>query len=69
MTSFPIPADFKAPANVKDGEEFDSVATFKMDKGQLVLIAIAGSELEAAPAPEEDSEADFMGTMKKRMTE
>jgi hypothetical protein len=78
MTSFPAPSDFKIPADAKEGEEFDSVATFKMSGGQLTLVAIAGSEIEdaeemkAEPANAEAMEAegsgDFMGNMKKRMS-
>jgi len=63
--SFSMPAGFKVPDGVKDGEPFDAMATLMMKGGKLVLGELDGTpvsdepeaeEPEAEEAPESESE-------------
>jgi hypothetical protein len=51
--SFSMPAGFKVPDGVKDGESFDAMATLAVKDGKLVL-----SELDGAPVGDEAEEMD-----------
>lgn len=67
--TFATPAGFKPPNGTKDGEEFDSLATFKMEGDKLCLVAIDGVELTDGPEeeksePEDDSD-DWVGGVEK----
>lgn len=67
--SFSMPAGFKAPDGVKDGEPFDAMATLKIENGKLVLHELDGTPVddeeeagyedeEASETPEEESMED-----------
>jgi len=42
---FTPPAGFKTPNGTKEGEEFDTLATLRMEGDKLCLVAIDGVEL------------------------
>lgn len=60
--SFSMPAGFKVPDGVKDGEPFDAMATLMVKDGKLVLGELDGApvsdepEMEAPEAEEPDME-------------
>lgn len=63
--SFSMPAGFKVPDGVKDGEPFDAMATLMLKDGKLVLGELDGTPVsdepemgapEAEGAPESESE-------------
>lgn len=67
-TEFEIPAGFKPPQDVQDGQEFDVVATFRLEGTKLALVAIDGSELaEKTETPKEEAseDDDFIGAVNK----
>jgi hypothetical protein len=63
---FTPPAGFKTPNGTKEGEEFDTLATLRMEGSELCLVAIDGVELteEETSEPEEDSD-DWVGGVEK----
>lgn len=57
--SFSMPAGFKVPDGVKDGEAFDAMATLKVEDGKLVLSELDGTPVDDEPmAEEEDMESE-----------
>lgn len=67
--TFTPPPAFKPPNGTKEGEEFDSLATFRLEGDKLCLVAIDGVELTDGPEeeksePEEDSD-DWVGGVEK----
>jgi hypothetical protein len=69
--TFSKPAGFKVPDGIKDGEEFDSMATVKFENGKFVLCELDGTpvddeyeaggeapEAELTETPEEESSED-----------
>lgn len=66
---FAPPAGFKTPNGTKEGEEFDTLATLRLEGDKLCLVAIDGVELteeeeEEKSEPEEDSD-DWVGGVEK----
>lgn len=63
---FAPPAGFKPPNGTKEGQEFDTLATLRMEGDKLCLVAIDGVELteEEKSEPEEDSD-DWVGGVEK----
>lgn len=70
---FPMPKGFRAPEDAKEGEEFDSVATLRLEDGQLCLVAIDGAEIgeykekKEMDEPDEEEE-DFASAMMRGLT-
>ncbi len=67
--TFAPPAGFKPPNGTKEGQEFDTLATLRMEEGKLCLVAIDGVELTDGPEeeksePEADSD-DWVGGVEK----
>ena len=65
---FDIPAGFKPPADVQEGQEFDVVSTFRLEAGKLALVSIDGVDLpEKTETPKEESseDDDFIGAINK----
>lgn len=68
---FDVPQGFKPPEDTQEGQEFDSVATFKLEPGgKICLVAIDGVNLpeysdKEKPEAEDDmgEEADFVGAI------
>lgn len=58
--AFSMPAGFKVPDGVKDGEPFDAMATLKVQGGKLVL-----SELDGTPVNDEAEEGEEEPTEEK----
>jgi hypothetical protein len=68
--TFSKPVGFKVPDGIKDGEEFDSMATVKFENGKFVLCELDGTPVddeygdeepeaeESAEIPEEESPED-----------
>lgn len=57
--AFSVPAGFRLPDGVKDGESFDAMATLKMEGGRLVLSELDGSPVADEPEGGEDEESDL----------
>ena len=55
---FNMPAGFKVPDGVKDGEPFDAMATMKLVGGKLVLHELDGTPVDGSEGKEEADEAD-----------
>lgn len=69
---FDVPQGYKPPEDTREGQEFDSVATFKLEPGgKICLVAIDGVMLpeysDKETLEEEDDmggeEADFVGAI------
>lgn len=47
MVTLTKPEDYQIPEGVEEGEEFDEIATFKVDEdGKLQMLALDGNKLE-----------------------
>lgn len=70
---FPMPKGFQAPADTKENEEFDAVATLRLEDGQLCLVAIDGAEVgeykekDEMEEPDEEEE-DFASAMMRGLS-
>lgn len=43
--AFKIPTDYSAPEGVKEGKEFNDLATFKIDGGKIMVLAIGQDKI------------------------
>jgi mannose/fructose/N-acetylgalactosamine-specific phosphotransferase system component IID len=57
MTTIKIPEGYSLPAEVEDNSTFEELVTFRVDGDELIPTMIAGVELAAEEA--EDEEADM----------
>lgn len=79
MISFPLPAGFELPDDVKEGQDFDAVATFSLSEGSLTLKALEGAPVDSAEdtamegteaeqsAPNEEDDGGFLSGVEKQM--
>jgi hypothetical protein len=63
---FPIPEGFQPPEGTKQGDEFQALATLKVDEdGDLCLLALDGAEVK--PESEEEEGNEDQGGMMDKM--
>ena len=68
--TFSKPAGFKVPDGIKDGEEFDSMATVKFENGKFVLCELDGTPVDDENEPEgEAPEAELTETPEEESSE
>jgi hypothetical protein len=58
--AFGMPAGFKVPDGVKDGDPFDAMATLKVQNGKLVLHELDGTPVDDENEPSEDEMPEDM---------
>jgi hypothetical protein len=54
----PIPNDYQLPAETEDGQTFEELVTFRVDGDSLVPTMLAGVEIAAEEAEDEDEMVD-----------
>jgi mannose/fructose/N-acetylgalactosamine-specific phosphotransferase system component IID len=54
----PIPNDYQLPAETEDGQTFEELVTFRVDGDSLVPTMLAGVEIAAEEAEDEDEMED-----------
>jgi len=59
--AFKIPADYSAPEGVKEGKEFNDLATFKIDGGEIMVIAIGQDKIPLMSREEKMKEEKVKG--------
>jgi len=66
-----VPEGFTMPEGIKDDEEFEVVASVKMEDGKLEIYKIDGIEVDEMEDEEDDTESeemDFLGSIEKAMS-
>ena len=57
--SIPVPPNYSIPEDIEDGQSFEELVTFRVDGTSLVPTMIAGVEIPAEDAEEDEAVAEM----------
>jgi hypothetical protein len=67
--TFNIPSDYMAPDGVKEGEEFQDIATFRFDGKKMTLLSIGEDEASVYKDGKKSKPKGAIESIKERMDE